>query len=418
MGRLEQEEFRVYEEMGDSYGEGKSNLKFLCYENAEFLCEDKEYRKELTKKKREVLDSGKVTVEPVSIVIVSYNSQYLMECCVESIRQNCAPEAYQIVVVDNGSTDGVGEWLKEQKDIRLFLSEKNLGFPAGCNVGIHHADVRNDILLLNNDTRMSRNALFWLRMCLYDRDDTGAAGCTANYSGNEQQVDVEFLLPRNYLEYAAKVNVPMENPYEERNRLSGFAMLIKRAALDKAGMLDENLSPGYFEDDDLSLRIKDAGYRLYVCHNSFIYHAGSQSFCHRQDLEDIMLNNYYYFLNKWNYDILAYSFAAMESILQINRESQEHFSVLELGAGSGITLSRIRHFFPYAECVGMEENEEAIRYGVRGIQIYKGDWMQNKLPYSAEFDYILYPQGEETQNKQLKQRFECYLKKNGRWIGK
>lgn len=424
MGRLEAEEYREYERMGNSYlkpdynQKSDYNLAFLCYENAAFLCENQEYRNQLIKKMQDIEASGKTTVKPVSIVIVSYNGQYLMERCVESIRENCAPGAYEIVVVDNASTDGVQEWLSQQTDIKLICNHQNLGFPAGCNVGIACAGEENDILLLNNDTRMTRNALFWLRMCLYGQENAGAAGCTGNYCGNEQQVDVEFLLPGEYLNYAARVNVPMENPYEERNRLSGFAMLINRRALNQAGMLDENLSPGYLEDDDLSLRINQTGYRLYVCHNSFIYHAGSQSFCFRQDLDDILIRNYEYFLNKWNYDIWAYSFADMEAISQIDRGQQEHFSVLQLGAGSGITLSRIKHFFPHAECVGMEQNEAAVRYGVKGIPIHAGDWMQREMPILERFDYIILPSMQEGETEQIKQRFGGCLKERGKWIEK
>ena len=55
-------------------------------------------------------------------------------------------------------------------------------------------------------------------------------------------------------------------------------MLIKRSALNKTTLLSEELSPGYFDDDDISFQLKLSGYSLYVCHNSFIYHAGSQSF--------------------------------------------------------------------------------------------------------------------------------------------
>lgn len=133
----------------------------------------------------------------------------------------------------------------------------------------------------------------------------GAVGCVSNYAGKGQQVDVEFQFPENYMEYAKKVNIPMEEPYKEQGILCGFAMLIKREILDLVGGMDEMFSPGYYEDTDLSLRIGKKGYRLLVCKNSFIYHAGSQSFRTRDDLEEIQERNMQYLISKWGLDYLT-----------------------------------------------------------------------------------------------------------------
>lgn len=60
---------------------------------------------------------------------------YLMQKCIESIRRYCIPDTYEIVVVDNASTDGVREWLCEQEDVMTILVDENVGFPMGCNIG-------------------------------------------------------------------------------------------------------------------------------------------------------------------------------------------------------------------------------------------------------------------------------------------
>lgn len=385
-----EKKYETYEKLGDAYLGANKKQAFLCYENAEFLCKDEAHKKVITVKKESLLKQG-VHVPKASIVIVSYNCQYMMEKCIESIRQNCAPDSYEMVVLDNASTDGVTEWLKEQEDINLLLSDENMGFPAGCNVGVQYAGPENDIFFLNNDTRMAPNALFWLRMGLYANDKIGATGCVANYCGNDQQIDVEFSLPNQYLEWAEEnVNVPMDEPYEERNRLCGFAMLIKRTVLNQVGGMDENLSPGYLDDDDLSVRIRMAGYQLYICHNSFIYHAGSQSFCNRSDVEEIYKRNYFYLLNKWGYDIPTYSMANLEAVSEIKCDSQKEIRVLEIGAGSGSTLARIKFLYPNAEVYGVEECEKAALYGAESIPIYVGkiENVVEKLPMDF-FDYII-----------------------------
>ena len=301
---LDKDAYQTYERLGDSLRERNSDQAYLCYENAAFLCEaGREEKERLQRKAEELKGTGNVSVKPVGIVILSYNNTYLMQQCLESIRTHCNPASCGVVVLDNASTDGVAEWLKEQEDISLLLSDENMGFPAGCNEAIRTVSEEYDILLLNNDTRMAPNALFWLRMALYSSGDTGASGSVSNYTDPSQRIDVEFAFPGEYVFYGAKHNVPpagdVSAAFEKRDKLSGFCMLIKREVLDKTGLFDERFSPGYFEDTDLCIRIRREGYKLLLCKNSFIYHAGSQSFMSREDLEAIFARNYQYICSKW-----------------------------------------------------------------------------------------------------------------------
>lgn len=413
-------EYLVYEKLGDSYLLKNINQAYLCYENAEFLCPDEQEKQRLKNKKEELQTEGNVTVQKAAMVILSYNNMYLTQKCLESIYQNCAPGAYSIVVVDNASTDGVVEWLKEQPDIMLILCDENLGFPAGCNVGIEYADANQDILLLNNDTRMTHNALFWLRMGLYESNHVGATGCIANYCGVDQLEDVVFSLPDEYMEYAKTINIPSDNPYEEKNKLGGFAMLIKREALNRVGFLDEAFSPGYFEDDDISMRIHEAGYRLLVCHNSFIYHAGSQSFIKRNDLEEIFERNHDYMVSKWGYDNLIYSAmleAENELLHQISHNRDDYFRLLEVGAGSGNALGRAKYLYPEAEIIGLEENEVVLRNAIETVPILCLDWKKDRMPFIDHyFDYIIYNDrwGEGLNKEAVVQFFTKYLKSDGK----
>ena len=301
---LPADSWKSYEALGDSLADVNRNQAYLCYENAAFLCEENDNEKKRLEQKAGLLrSSGDVNVNRVAIVILSYNNTYLMQKCIHSIRCHCNPETCEIVVLDNASTDGVTDWLKKQDDITLLLRDENLGFPAGCNEAIRSVNGDFDVFLLNNDTRMAPNALFWLRMALYDREDTGATGSITNYAAEHQRVDIEFSYPEQYVAYGAKVNVPPLQA-EKSNVLSGFALLIKRAVLDQVGLFDEAFSPGYLEDTDLCLRIRKAGYRLMLCRNSFIYHAGSQSFMSRGDTEKLFDRNFEYLREKWGSDMI------------------------------------------------------------------------------------------------------------------
>lgn len=98
-----------------------------------------------------------------------------------------------VIVVENASKDKSVAWMKQQKDIKLLCNKENSGFPMGCNQGIRMAEKESDILLLNNDTIMTPNALFWLRMALYENDQVGSTGSVSNYVTNGQAVIGQYI---------------------------------------------------------------------------------------------------------------------------------------------------------------------------------------------------------------------------------
>ena len=388
--------YEDYEMLGDCYSGVNCNQAYLCYENAAYLCKDTAEQQRILEKKNRMSRSEGFSVHKASIVIVSYNSMYLMQKCLESIRQTCSPDMYETIVVENASTDGVREWLVQQEDEKIILLDQNVGFTIGCNIGVEYTEPNNDIFLLNNDTRLTPNALFWLRMGLYESENIGACGCIANYCGNAQNVDIQFTLPAEYMEYGARNNVYMANPYEERNRLSGFAMLIKRCAWNATEGMDEAYSPGYMEDDDLSMQLRKAGYRIFICHNSYIYHAGSQSFSKQNNLEEIFTKNYYYLLNKWNFNVLNKSEVNQKAIDEIKRQPDEKFSVLQIGAGCGTTLARIKYLYPNAEVYGIEDSREAVEVAPEQSNVVWCNLYSDSFPFERiEYDYVFFSEDAE-----------------------
>lgn len=319
----------------------------------------------------------------VAIVIVSYNALYLMQENIKSIRSNLLKGTYKIVVVDNASTDGVAEWLAEQDDILLIRNTENAGFGPACNQGakaVLGTDFANaDIYLLNNDTRLVFDSVYHLKKALYSAEDIGAVGSVSNYAGNKQQIDVEFDTVEEYLKYGEKVNVPMERPCLEKVRLSGFSMLIKRKVWDEVGGFDEDFVPGYFEDDALSMEILRHGYRLMVVRNSFIYHAGSQSFI-KTDYQKLLEDNHNLFVEKYGFDILKYAHASGTVVSQIPYDINGQFKVLHYGCGLGAELKAIRSIFPYATVMGIEENPRLYEIAKRTEDVF------NSLDEFIEFN--------------------------------
>ena len=392
--------YELYYMLGLYYlSEGCVNKAFLCLENALYYCVSEEDKQIIYPVYDELRLSPLLKVNPVSIIIVSYNCKYLMQKNIESIRNTLYKDSYRIVVVDNASDDGIADWLEKQDDIWLICNKENVGFAPACNQAVQYCESKlenaNDIFLLNNDTRLTDNALFWLRMGLYENDRIGATGGISNYAGNHQQEDVVFALPQDYVDYGKKKNIPMAEPYEERVRLSGFALLIKRHVWDEVGGMDNRFAPGYFEDDDLSMRIAKAGYSMLVCKNSFIYHAGSQSFSSNPQIEQILLDHYKLFMDIHGFPILSYADAKKQLATAIHRNRNDHFSILVMGCALGADIFYLREQFPNALIIGVESNPYLRACSKNRIPAFENitsfkEWNMKQSPETQiKFDYVI-----------------------------
>jgi GT2 family glycosyltransferase/tetratricopeptide (TPR) repeat protein len=157
-------------------------------------------------------------------------------------------------------------------------NEKNLGFPAGVNQGLARARGCY-LVLLNNDTIVTPQ---WLErlitLSLHDWPKVGLVGAVTNYAAAPQQVPVSYrsleeidgFAERRWREYG---HLAVGTP-----RLIGFCVLIRREVVEKIGRLDERFGLGFFDDDDLGLRARQAGFRLAIAQGVFIHHFGSRTF--------------------------------------------------------------------------------------------------------------------------------------------
>ena len=210
-----------------------------------------------------------------SIIILTYNNLIYNKICVDSIRKYTKENTYEIVVVDNNSTDGTREWLKEQTDIVTVLNDENVGFPKGCNIGIGVSQKENDILFLNNDTVVTPRWLDNLKACIYSDDKIGGVASITNSCSNYQSISVPYNNIKDMIPFAEANNISNPEKWEQKVRLVAFCMLVKREVLNKIGIMDERFTPGNFEDDDLCMRIIESGYKMMLCNDSFIHHFGS-----------------------------------------------------------------------------------------------------------------------------------------------
>ena len=325
-----------------------------------------------------------------SIVILTHNKLDYTRACIESIRKHTVGVQYEIIVVDNNSTDGTKEWLEQQSDIRCVFNDDNKGFPAGCNQGIKISKA-NNVMLLNNDTIVTENWLAYLLDCLYSSANIGAVGPVTNNASYYQAISTSYNSLEEMHEFAKKYNRKDPTQWDNRVKLVGFCMLIKKSVIDSIGLLDERFSPGNFEDDDYSLRILQAGYRLVLCRNVFIHHFGSASFKENpQQFQSFLKYNEKKFEEKWGFNSWYSTFIRYEIIqLMDKHSSDEPLRVLEIGCACGATLLQIKNQYRQAELFGIELNEHSAAISGTFADVRAMD-AERELDYPKEyFDYII-----------------------------
>lgn len=377
--------------LGEYYEAVNKQQAWLCYENAKFYCKDEEDWK-MIQGRMEELERQITPPSKAAIIILSYNNLDMTRNCITSIKENCIEESYELIVIDNASEDGSAQWLEKQQGIKLICNKENEGFPKGCNQGIQLAEPESDIFLLNNDTLMMPNSLFWLRMGLYEEAQVGACGSVSNSAVNHQKIRENYDTVGGYIEYALKHNIPQRYPYEERMYLMGFAMLIKREAVNRVGLLDEQFSPGNFEDADYGIRLIYAGYRNRVCKNSFIFHWGGQSFGKKiEGYKTLIEKNKKKFEDKWQREFTEFSAIPTNIISKMEVESRlDSLRVLDLDCGFGMTMAKICSDYPNAECYGVTKEQETAEIAARYGNVVQGNIASMSFQEQwRDFDYII-----------------------------
>ncbi len=230
------------------------------------------------------MDNSKIFT--LTISIVSYNSLDYLKECLDSIYKNPPGTSYEVVVVDNASIDGTPGFIKKNYPRAALISNhKNVGFAAANNQAIK--STRSEyILLINSDCQVYPKSIDRLLEFISGNPEIGIAGPKImNSDGSIQPSCRNFPSFFNAAAHTLLVNIYPDNPFSKKYKLmdvsrdkpfkvdwvSGSAMIIRRAALDDTGLLDENYFM-YVEDLDICYRMKQADWKVYYLPGSEILH--------------------------------------------------------------------------------------------------------------------------------------------------
>lgn len=217
----------------------------------------------------------------VSVVIVSWNGEKFLEPCLSAVSAQTL-KGYEVIVVDNGSTDGSVESVRSHfAGVRLIENKRNLGYAGGANVGFRSA-TGEVLALLNQDTIPHPDWVAELLAVLSGNEEIGIVGSKIlNMDGVTLQHAGAYLpwpLVQGIHYGRGEKDEGQYGEPREVEYVTGAAMAIKRPVLEAIGLFDEGFFPGYFEDVDLCFRARQAGYRVVYVPRAVVLHNESSSF--------------------------------------------------------------------------------------------------------------------------------------------
>ncbi len=231
-----------------------------------------------------------MTPPTLSVCIVTYQASQLLGECLQSLAQNTRLD-YEVIVVDNGSTDGVEQMLREQfPQVRFTGNEKNLGYTLPMNQAMKQAEGLF-LLQLNPDTLILPAALDTLVAYLQQHPEVGICGPKVLNPDRSLQkpcrrgeptplavfsyfTGLDRLFPQSQRLGGYLLNYLDEDQEASVAGVSGSCMLIRRAVVNQIGYLDEDFF-AYQEDADYCRRARLAGWQVYYTPQAQIIHYGS-----------------------------------------------------------------------------------------------------------------------------------------------
>ena len=218
---------------------------------------------------------GQQGAPAVTIVIPVHDKVEHTRRCLELVARHAPPVSYEVVVVDDASTDGTAQLLREQgPPVRVLTQTVNEGFVAACNRGAAAARGRW-ILFLNNDTEPQPG---WLRALLLLSDaepEAGALGSQLVFPDGKLQEAGGIVFKDGSAWNFGRGDLPARAAYQrpcEVDYCSGASLMVRRDLFERLGGFDPRYAPAYYEDTDLCFGVRSLGYKVMYCPDSIVIH--------------------------------------------------------------------------------------------------------------------------------------------------
>ncbi|OOM16255.1 glycosyltransferase [Clostridium saccharobutylicum] len=285
----------------------------------------------------------------VSVMVQAYNNlEKYTKTCVECILKYTTDVNYELILVDNGSTDGTFEYFKTVNHPRkkIIRVTKNIGAGYGGYQGYLNYSSKYFVAIAN-DIYVTKNWLSNMVKCAMSSDKIGMINPCLDNVSNLQSVDLGYKDFDDMQQKAEEYNISDPKKWEERLRLITLGTLFKKECLDTVGFMDYGFFHD-FGDDDITFRIRRAGYKTILCKDTFICHAGKITDKGAEISEQSLrkgkeiFRNKYYGIDAWN-DV-NYEPIMMQYIQETKRFNKESIiKVIGIDVACGAPILEVKN---------------------------------------------------------------------------
>lgn len=295
---------------------------------------------------RQALKTGEYKYA-VSILVPAYNKLEYTKLCVESILKYTTEIDYELILVNDGSSDGTKEYFESvpYRNKKIISCSKNNGAMLAFLIGARTAEGRV-LATVNNDAIVTENWLENLLICLESDKKIGLVVPTTNSISNNQAISVNYETLEDMQTFAQRYNKSNPNRWFERERLCPFINVIPMSVYSSGICPDRIFQYGEFSDDDFSLQLRLKGYKLILAKDTFCHHFGSVSLGEAQKERNSLEISRGIFKQKNKLDAWHDFQNNVSNLLtNVEHKSNESISVLCIDPGFGMVPYQIRNSF-------------------------------------------------------------------------
>ncbi len=324
------------------------HLKFILVDAVDEISLNASFRNE-TQYLRELRNKKKVIPEidykyDVSIVVLFYNNMEMTKQCIESILKHSKGYNCEIIMINNGSDEETTWWSESLPGIKKIYYKENMG-PTLAGFSILDTAVLTTqgryVAYVSNDVIVTKNWLENLIACLDSDPSIGMAVPLCNSLSNRQAMEVNYTTMDEMQQFAEEFNVSDKTKWQERARLLSFLVVVRPWMFGEVGAYTPYFCYDMFADDDMSVKIRRAGYKQVLCNDTFVHHYGSATIKEAQfDVMDKGKKQFFakYGVHPWK----ELTFEYCINILNIKGEPKKGVKVLSINPGFGDSTMEFR----------------------------------------------------------------------------
>lgn len=314
----------------------------------------------------------------ITVMLLVHNELENVKRVLQSFRLFCDVDI-SFIVVDNGSTDEMRNWMQEQRNLTyVYMNEGCISWGKAINMVRSELQIDTDLLIMEGNCMLTPRCLSRLSELLYEDEDIGGVGGIFNEADHSQNTDFS-----SYGDAVAKAGIEEAAKGKRTVILDYGAIIWKKKALDEIGQFEEKMDSIYAVMLDYCLRMGIKDKKLMICSNAFFWKLPTKNIRSIWTWEKDVLNE------KWG---IHYVGTYREQLLhQIEAERDDKISVLEIGCSMGGTLLEVKNRYPNAEIYGTEINAHAAGFAAHFAQVAVNNIEEKNLPFHEKlFDYIFF----------------------------